>query len=155
MPGFVPETTINGTYAELYMDDLFLVTVQRFEARITKDRDEIRMVGELGVGYKGKGVSGGGTISQFKVTSAFLAEISKTMSNPRARQGVFGLFMKVDDPEAIGAEWIRLSGVKFWETSFGFHVNELMMEDVPFTFQKFELTKSIVGDPTQVPPIRA
>lgn len=152
---FVPETTINGTYGELYLNDKFLVTVQRFEARVTVDRDEIRMVGQRGIGYKGKGVSGTGTISQFKVVSDFLQTISNPMVNPRQRQPVFTLFMKVDDPEAIGAEWVRLSGVKFWETVFGFQINELMMEDVPFTFQVFELVKPIAGDPTQVPPVRA
>ncbi len=153
---FVPEVTINGTFGELYDETgNYLATVHRVDARIMVERQEVRVPGQRAAGFKMKGTSGEGTITQFKVTSAMLAKVGTPFFAPRQRQFVGELLYKLDDPEALGAEWIRMKRVKLWEINIGYNVNELVEESIPFTFESFEITKAITGDPTQVAPARA
>jgi hypothetical protein len=153
---FVPEVTINGQFGELYDETgKFLSTVQRVEARVMVERQEVRPAGQRAVGYKMKGTSAEGTITQFKVTSDMLTKVSNPLQNPRQKQFVGELLYKLDDPEAIGAEWVRLKRIKFWEINLGYQMNELVEESVPFTFEGLEVVRAISGDPTVVPPARA
>jgi hypothetical protein len=54
--------------------------------------------------------------------------------------------VNLDDPEAIGAEQIRVVGVKFSEINFGWRVNEIVEESVPFTFEDIQIVKKITGN---------
>jgi hypothetical protein len=153
---FVPEVTINGTFGEIYDETgKYLSTVQHIEARVVIEQQEVRPAGQRAVGYKMKGTSGNGTLTQFKVTSDMLTKVSNPMQNPRQRMFVGELLYKLDDPEAIGAEQVRLKRVKFWEIPFGYRINELVEEAITFTFEGIEVVKAISGDPTVVPPVRA
>ncbi len=154
-PALIPEVTINGTFGKLYDENnVFLTNVQHIDGKVTTERREIRMAGQRGVGYKMLGVTGEGTMTQFKVTSAFLARITNPMRNPKQRMFVGELRYVLDDPEALGVEEVRLKRVKFWDISFGYQINELVQESIPFTFEDIELVQQITGDPTQVAAIR-
>lgn len=150
-PGLIPEVTINGTFGQLFRDNVWLVNVQEVQAKLTVDKTEIRMAGKRGYGYKMMGTKGDGTITQFKVTSAFLALIAGPFQGSRVPLTVVTLNVKLDDVEALGAEWLTLDRVKFWEINFGYKVNEIVSESIPFTFEGLEIIKAISGDPTQVP----
>lgn len=149
-PGLIPEVTINGQFGEL-RDELgiWLTNVQQVDGRIMNERQEIRPAGQRGVGYKLKGVTGDGTIRQFKVTSQFLERISRVMRSPRSGLFVGELILKLDDVEALGVERIRLARVKMWEINFGWTVNEIVEESIPFTFEGLDFLDQIVGDPTR------
>lgn len=154
-PSMISEVTINGTFGELYDENgTFLSNVQQVDARLTIERQEVRVAGQRGVGYKMKGVSGEGTITQFKVTSAFLALVAGTFNAPRTKMKVGELRYVLDDPEALGVEEVRLKRVKFWEVPFGYQNNELVEEAIPFTFEGIEVVRGISGDPSVVPAPR-
>lgn len=150
-PGLIPETTINGTFGELRDADTnqWLVNVQEVDGRLRVDRQDIRVAGQRGTGYKAMGVSGEGTLRMYKVTDQFLLSVSKLHQNNRGRMDVYNLVLKLDDPEALGVERIRLGRVKLWEINFGYNVNTIQEESIPFTFEIFEIMDAIVGDPTR------
>lgn len=150
-PGLIPEVTINGTFGELRNADTneWYVNIQEVDARMRQDRTEVRPAGQRGMGYKAMGTMGEGTIRGFKVTSNFLLSVSKLMREPRSKQDVYNLIYKLDDPEALGVERIRLGRVKFWEIPFGFSMNTLVEESIPFTFEVLEPLDVITGDPTR------
>lgn len=150
-PGLIPEVTINGTFGELRIADTneWLVNVQEVDARARIDRTDVRVAGQRGLGYKAMGVSGEGTLRMYKVTSRFLKSVTSLMQDNRGRMEIFNLIIKLDDPEALGVERIRLGRVKFWEINFGYNVNALTEESIPFTFEVFDLMDEITGDPTR------
>lgn len=154
-PAMISEVTINGTFGEVYdQNGRFLANVQQIDARLTIERQEVRVAGQRQVGYKMKGVSCEGTITQLKVTSDFLKSIASVHQNGRARMQVGELRYRLDDPEALGVEEVRLKRVKFWEIPFGYQINELVEEAIPFTAEGIEIPQAISGDPTTVPPAR-
>lgn len=150
-PGLIPEVTINGTYGELRIADTneWLVNVQEVDARLRINRTDIHPAGQRGIGYKSMDVQGDGTLRMYKVTSRFLASIAKVMAQPKLPMDVYNLVVKLDDPEALGVERIALRRVKFWEINFGYQVNTLMEENIPFTFEVIDILDSITGDPTR------
>jgi hypothetical protein len=54
----------------------------------------------------------------------------------------------LDDPESLGNEEIIFGQVKFWEVPFGFTVNDIIEESVPFTAETMRFLDTIEGDPT-------
>lgn len=148
-PGLIPETVINGTFGELRLDGQWLVNVQQVDARAAIDRNDIRMAGQRGYGYKMMGVRGEGTIRQFKVTTQMFELITRPLRNPRQPMFVGQLIVKLDDVEALGVERILLDRVKFWEINFGYQVNDIVEESIPFTYEGLEFLDQIIGDPTR------
>jgi hypothetical protein len=143
----VPEYTINGSFGEIWdQDGDWLANVQECRFTITVDRRDVLRSGTRRMGYKAMGTSGEGTIRGFKVTSEFLARVAVLMQNDNARQFVGQLLVKMDDPEALGVERVLLKSVKVWEYTGGWQVNELVEEEVPFTFEDIALPTQIRGD---------
>ncbi|HLN61745.1 MAG TPA: phage tail tube protein, partial [Symbiobacteriaceae bacterium] len=62
-------------------------------------------------------------------------------------QPVFSrLVVQLSDPESLGVERVALKGVKFWEIEFGFQLDSVLEEEIPFTFENFEFESKIAGD---------
>lgn len=143
----VPEYTINGSFGEVWDESgNWLANVQEVTFRIAIDRRDVMRSGTRRMGYKAMGTTGEGTIRGFKVTSLFLERVAVMMRSDSARQFVGQLLVKLDDPEALGAERVLLKGVKFWEYSGGWQVNEIVEEEIPFTFEDNSLPTRITGD---------
>lgn len=146
----LPTNTINGSFGELYLDGRFMAQAKGVKAKITIDKEEIQLSSTRRTGYKAKGVKGDGTLTLYKVTSEMLERISSYMSNGRSVMPVFSrLVIQLDDPESLGVERVALKGVKFWEIEFGFELDKIMEEEIPFTFDSIEFEQKIVGDPTR------
>jgi hypothetical protein len=148
-PGLVPEVTINGTFGELRLNGTWLVNVQQVDGRIQIDRHEMRMAGKRAYGYKMTGIQCTGTIRQFKVTSELFKLITNPFRGPRLPMSVVSLIVKLDDVEALGVERVALENVKFWEINFGYQVNDIVEESIPFTAEGLSFLDEIVGDPTR------
>lgn len=162
-----PDFIINGSYGELIAlpgsglaadNVLHLANVQQVNAKITKNKQEVFMSGTRKARYKLMGVMGDGTIRQFRVTSNFLAVVGNVFHPAEGRvaddnaRNIHAnidyhttLVVNVDDPEALGYESLRLLGVKFWEIPIGWRVNEMIEDEVPFTFENFEFINKITG----------
>ena len=145
----VPEMTINGSFGEVRdANGRWITQVQELTARVTVDRQDIQMSGTRKTGYKSMRTAGEGNLRMLKVTSEYLDIVSEIMRSDAQVQFVGQLMVTLKDPEALGHERVLLKGVKFWEAAFGFRVNEILEEDIPFTFFDLKLLDKIEGDPT-------
>ena len=145
----IPNYAINGSFGTLYEGDTFMANAKKIEAKVTIDKEELKLSSTRRTGYKAKGIKGEGTLGLYKVDSKFLQRISSYMSNERSVQFVGQLLVVLDDPEAMGVEKVLLKNVKFWEVNFGFSLDSILEEEIPFTFEDIQLSSAIVGDPTK------
>lgn len=147
-PGVLqPEFTINGSWGQLFAPvGEYLAEAQRIECMVRINRRDIPRAGTRVVGYKAMTVMGEGTMGLLKTSSKFLQIISELMRGDiNQQQRIMSLKIRLDDPEAMGAEVVRLTGVKFWEIPFGFNINDIQEESMPFTFDNMVLEEVISG----------
>jgi hypothetical protein len=142
-----PEYTINGSFGEVWDESgNWLANLQEVTFRVAIDRRDVMRSGTRRMGYKAMGTTGEGTIRGFKVTSQFLMRVVPMMQSDTARQFVGQLLVKLEDPEALGVERVLLKSVKFWEYGGGWQVNELVEEEIPFTFEDISVPTQIRGN---------
>jgi tail tube protein len=140
------ERTINGSYGRLFNGENWLANIQRLEARITIERREVRVAGTRHTGYKGLNVTGEGTITGLKVTDYWLKLISRYMRDSDSHVQPLNLRYELADPENGGVESVELIRCRFWEVPFGFQVNELIEEAIPFTFENLNIHSCLSDD---------
>jgi hypothetical protein len=140
------ERTVNGSHGRLYLGATWLANVQRLEARITIERREVRVAGTRRVGYKSMGVTGEGTISGLKVTSFWLKFISRYMREQTSRLPPLTLSYTLADPDNGGTEAVDLVRCTFHEVPFGYQVNEILDESIPFTFEQINIHSCLDDD---------
>lgn len=146
--GLVAERTINGSFGEVRdHNGLWMANVQQVDFRITIERRDVNRSGTRRTAYKAMGATGEGTVRQLKVTTEWLKRISEVMRSDVQQQFVGQLMVKLADPEALGTERVLLKNVKFWEISGGWQVNEIVEEEMPFTFEDISFPDEIRGDP--------
>ncbi|CAI3548624.1 phage tail tube protein [Clostridium neonatale] len=127
----------SGTYGRVFKDGNEYPQVSECTADVERDMKEINAVGQEWVGYKGGLKKGSGTIKGWKVTSEMI------------QQGFdkFELLTELDDPEAYGAERIRLLNCQFSKINLvNFKPGEVIEEEMPFVFSGYELVDPIVAD---------
>ncbi|TCP57976.1 tail tube protein [Tumebacillus sp. BK434] len=140
---------INGSFGTLYEGDTFMANCKKVEAKVTIDKEELKLSSTRRTGYKSKGVKGEGTIGLYKVDSKFLERVTSYMSNERSVQFVGQLLVVLDDPESLGVEKVLLKNVKFWEVNFGWTLDSILEEEIPFTFEDIQISSAIKGDATK------
>lgn len=147
-PGVMqPEYAINGSWGQLFAPvGEYMAEAQRIEGMVRINRRDIPRAGTRRIGYKAMTTSGEGTMGFLKTSSKFLLIVSELMRGDNLQQQrVFSLKIRLDDPEAMGAEVIRLTGVKIWEIPFGFNINDILEETLPFTFDSMVIEEAITG----------
>jgi Phage tail tube protein len=137
------ERTINGSHGKLYLGATWLANIQRVESRITIERREVRVAGTRRVGFKHMGVTGEGTITGLKVTSWWLKFISQYMRVSTSTVLPLTLRYVLADPENGGTEEVELVRCQFYEIPFGYQVNEILEEAVPFTFEQINIKQCL------------
>lgn len=142
------EYAINGSFGELYDENGdFIAQCQRVEFGLRINRRDINRAGSRAMAYKAMTVGMEGNINALKVSSYFLQIVSEMVRSPRQLQRQLMLRVKIDDPEAIGPEEYRLKKVKIWEVNGGWSVNDILEENIPFTFEDFEPISWIDSNP--------
>ena len=88
------------------------------EATVKLDTTEVTRTGTLEKGYKVTGITCSGTLKLNKVTSYMLKKIGDNLKKGKATRAT--IISNIEDPEAFGAERIRLDDVVFlksnWQT---------------------------------------
>lgn len=138
-------TTATTTPGSVVGAQLFLANVHEIKGKFTTNKIEVRRSGTRRMGYKRGMIVGDGTITQFKVTSAFLSKFVNEFHDELSPPSDVILDVLLDDPEALGTEQLRLTAVKLWEIDFGWKVGDMVDEAIPFTFEDAELLESITG----------
>ena len=106
------------------------------------DTTEVKRTGTLEKGYKVTGISGSGTLKLNKVTSYFIKKISDNLKKGKATR--MTIITNLEDPEAFGAERVRLDDVVFTEIKLAdWEAGKLLEESIPFNFSGWEVLESI------------
>ena len=134
---------VNGHFGSIYHEGAWLANFNKAEAKVEIQKAELKLSGDRWVRHKVISLKGTGSISGYKVTDELLQEVSVVAHSDKPSMRT-ELIFKLDDPEAFGAERIRLQNVMFdkidlanWE-----HSKEIE-EEWPFTFEGFELLDPI------------
>lgn len=135
--------TINGSFGEVWQDGVWLTNIQSAEATVDINKEDIKRSGTRWLGQKVTTLKGSGTMTGYKVTSDFISLIGSVASDS-GKPYVTSIILKLDDPEAYGAERVTLKGVQFDKIPLGkFEVGALVEEELPFTFSGYELLDKI------------
>lgn len=136
------ERTINGTYGEVWVDDYYMAEVTALEAKVTLDKTEVNQTGTLRKGYKVTGMDCKGTIKLNKVTSYFIEKMSEVIKMGKSLKAT--IISNLEDPDAFGAEKVKLIGCTFDElTLANWEVKKIGEESMPFTFEDWEVIDTI------------
>ena len=132
-----------GTFGYIYKEGKWLSQYNKAKASVDIGKAEIKPAGDRWVRHKVISLKGTGSISGYKVTDELLQEVGVVAHSDKPSMRT-ELIFKLDDPEAFGAERIRLMNVMFdkidlanWE-----HSKEIE-EEWPFTFEGYELLDPI------------
>ncbi|SHK92836.1 phage tail tube protein [Desulforamulus aeronauticus] len=126
---------ILGTYGQMFIDGVWQTNINHLEAKVAVQKRELNLSGDDWVRHKMGPKKGTGTMSGFKVTSDLLQRgFSK-----------FELVSKLADPESYGHERVRLKNVMVDELQLAnWTSGEEVKEEIPFTFEGYELLDPIV-----------
>lgn len=120
---------INGSFGEIYLDGEYLSSFTACEIKDELEFADLKLSGGRRTVHKLVGVSGSGTISGYKLTSALQQAL---LANPTAQ---YQIISKLADPEAYGTERIRISKVKFTSIPFAnWKTGETIEEEWPFVY---------------------
>ena len=134
---------ISGTYGECICDGNWLMNVFKMTAEVEVQKEDVKRSGTRWTGKKVVALAGTGSITGYKVTSELLENVGSIMDD-RKSEFRTELISKLDDPEAWGAERIRLKGVSFDKIPVvGWEVGALIEEEWSFTFEGYELLDKI------------
>lgn len=128
--------TILGTYGQIFIDGVWQTNLNHLEANVEIQKRELNLSGDPWVRHKKGPMKGTGTMSGFKVTSDMI------------RRGFqkFEIISKLADPEAYGYERIRLMNVMPDRLQLAnWTAGEEVTEEIPFTFEEYELLDPIVA----------
>ncbi len=128
---------ILGTYGQMFIDGVWQTNINHLEAKVAIQKRELNLSGDDWVRHKMGPKKGTGTMSGFKVTSDLLQRgFSK-----------FELVSKLADPESYGHERVRLKNVMVDELQLAnWTSGEEVKEEIPFTFEGYELLDPIVEE---------
>lgn len=128
---------IKGTYGKLFIDGEWQTNINSLEATVANNKSELNLSGDPWVRHKKGSLKGTGTMSGYKVTSDML----------QRGFNKFDVISKLDDPEAYGAEKIRLKNVMLDEIQLAnWTAGEDVTEETPFTFEGYELLNPIEAE---------
>lgn len=143
MPGFEPSNTIDGHYGQIFHEGAWLTNFNKAEANIEIQKEELKLSGDRWTHHKVVGLKGTGSISGYKVTSA-LIQFNLPVANSRNKSVRTELVYKLDDPEAVSMERIRLLNVMFDSIPLAnWEAGKTITEDWKFTFSGVELLDPI------------
>lgn len=137
---------INGTYGGVYHEGKHLTNINKVKASVEIQKEETKFSGDRWVRHKVVGLKGKGAASGVKMTSDMI-RLNSPVANSRNKSVSTELLYKLDDPEAFGMERVRLLNVMFDDiTLANSEPGKVIEEDLPFTFEGYELLDPIIED---------
>lgn len=135
---------INGAegicYAVIDGNQEDMIYVKNIEAKIEKEKSEIKVLGQTGAKHKANGWKGSGTMNMYYVTSAFRKMMLEYIK--KGKDTYFDLYIVNEDPSSeIGKQQIWLKQVNINSLVIGkLDINSTELdEDIEFTFNDVEI----------------
>ncbi|MBG9774216.1 phage tail tube protein [Brevibacillus laterosporus] len=129
---------LSGSFGEIWMDGVWLANFNAGELSVDIQYEKIKRSGSRKAGNKPMSIECTGSIRGYKISSAFARKIGQIMDD---RSGAFvcQLVMKLDDPEAYGAERVLAKGVQFTKIDvMKFEHGSPVETEWPFVFEDYE-----------------
>ena len=110
MPKFESNRVINGTWGEMWVNDLYLAEVEEGKAEIDLTYSDVSMVRTLTPGKKLTKIEPKGSVKLHHVRSNIAKEVADSVQ--QGKSPTYKIIMKLEDPDAFGAERVALYGCK-------------------------------------------
>ena len=144
MPKFESNRVINGTWGEMWVNDMYLAEVEEGKAEIDLTYSDVSMVRTLTPGKKLTKIEPKGSVKLHHVRSNIAKEVSDSVQ--QGKSPTFKIIMKLEDPDAFGAERVALYGCKFDKAVLmDFAVGKNGEESYSFTFESWEWLDAITA----------
>lgn len=141
---YTANQVINGTFGEVWFDDDYLAEVVSGQAKVSLTYDDVKRARCLMVAKKLIKAEGKGSIKLNHVRSNIVKKTSDTIKSGKTPS--FKIIMKLDDPDALGAERIVLYGCKLDElTLMDWENGKITEETLSFTYESYELLDVIIA----------
>ena len=138
---FEAQEVMSGTHGEVWIDDRYMAQVTGFKAEVNLIKEEVNQVKKMGKQYKVSGWEGKGNVKMNHMSSFFINLMADNIKN--AHQTVVTIMVKLDDPDAIGAERVVIRDATFDKlTLMDWQAKKLTEDDYDFTFTDFEILDS-------------
>lgn len=138
MDKFTASQVMSGTQGEVWIDGQYMAEVTGFKAEIKLLKEEVNQVKRMFKQYKVVGCEGTGNVKLNHVSSFFIQLMADNIKN--ARQTVCTIVVKLDDPDAVGAERISITDATFDKlTLMDWEAKKLTSDDYDFTFTDFDI----------------
>lgn len=128
---------INGTWGEVWVDNNKIGECYGLQAKISFNKEEIKLCGQMGTDTKVTGYKGTGSLKMHKVSSRFAKMlIQLAMDGKDVRCTIIS---KLADPDSAGAERVALKECSFDDLTLAdWEAGTVGKQECPFTFTKAE-----------------
>lgn len=138
MDNFNASQVMSGTQGEIWIDGKYMAEVTAFKAEIKLIKEEVNQVKKMFKQYKVTGCEGTGNVKMNHVSSYFMNLLAENIK--KARQTAVTIVVKLDDPDAVGAERISITDATFDKlTLMDWEAKKLTGDDYDFTFTEFDI----------------
>lgn len=122
----------SGTYGELWWNGELIAEAYKFNAKYTKNKEDVPMCGAFVTDSKVTSAKGTGSIGIYRVTDRWHDYADAVLQGKDIRPTFVG---KLDDPDSAGATRVAIYNVSFDEvTLMDFEAGQIIKQEVPFTF---------------------
>lgn len=136
--GYTANQSINGSFGEVWFDDDYLSEIESAQAELSMSYTDVPQVRKLTKGKKLTNIEGSGTLKMHHVRSTIMKKVSDLLK--RGKTPSFKIIIKLDDPDALGAERIVLYNCKLTKlTLMDWEFGKVTEETIPFTFEDWDL----------------
>ena len=133
---------LSGTWGEVWLEGSKVSECYGLQAKITYNKEEVTLCGQMGIDYKVKSYKGTGSLRMHKVSSRMANLIGQKIRNGRDVR--FTIISKLADPDSYGAERIVLKNVGFDDLTLSdWEADTLGKIEAPFTFTDYEYLDTI------------
>lgn len=135
---FEQERVINGSYGEVWINSEYVASLTKCEAKEDYTYADVKRPRNIGKGKKLIEKEGSGSMEMDKISSVGLRTLKR--GNSENKQTVVEIMVKLDDPDAFGAEQITLKNCVFQNLDlFNFEAAAASKEKIDFFFEKYEI----------------
>lgn len=130
----------SGTYGQLWWDNEVIAECYKFEAKYTKNKEEVALCGQFITDSKTTSAKGTGTIGIYAVTNRWRAYADALAQGKDERATFVGA---LDDPDSPGTTRAAIYGVSFDEVPVqSFEAGQIIKQEVPFTFMSHKFLEA-------------
>lgn len=132
----------SGTHGSVWLDNEYVCECTGAQGKVTFNKETIPIPGQMMNDQKVMSVDGKGSLTMNKINTRM-----GRLIGDRIRDGVdvrFTIISKIADPDAMGAERVRITGVSFDDlTLFDWSHGTAGKVEAPFTFTGYEYLDTV------------